>query len=476
MNGWACTQHDGRALWDAAGIISTMDRSPWYDSFENWLADMRACKGSRLPEDIAKRIQNTEPTANDREVLRQFFIRHAWTAMKEPLAPFRTEQQQVEKQINELRDQAGTTLVYKEKAEPKQAWILTRGEYDQKGDEVARDVPAILPAFPQDAPRNRIGVAQWLTSPRHPLTSRVTVNRIWQQFFGTGLVKTSEDFGSQGEPPSHPLLLDWLASELQQPQQPGAQHPWDLKHLIRQIVLSDTYRQSTAVTPQLLERDPENRLLARGPRFRLDAETLRDQALFVSGLLYEKIGGPSVKPPQPSGLWNAVGYTDSNTANFSADQGHQAVHRRTLYTFIKRTAPPPQMSTFDGPSRESCVVRRERSNSPMQALLLMNDPQFVECARGLAERTMKEASESVDKRAAFVLRQCLLRVPTNVEVAGLVEDFHSFHNEFSTNPESAKALLAVGEESVGSDFDPAELAAWTMVSNVVLNLDEFLNK
>lgn len=478
ITGWACTQQDGRAFWDHGGIRGMTNRSPWYESLTAWLADVQSGGNARLPEPL-KAIAGkplAERSDDDQQQLQRHFLKTAWTGLRESLAPVQDESREAAQQIQSLQDQAGTTLIYREKSEPKSAYMLTRGEYDQKGEEVSREVPAVLPAMPQDAPRNRLGLAQWLTSPEHPLTARVTMNRLWQQFFGIGLVKTSEDFGSQGEPPSHPLLLDWLSAELISPEQPGAQHAWDIKHLVRQIVLSQTYRQSAMVRPELLERDPENRLLARGPRFRLDAETLRDQALYVSGLLYEKQGGPSVKPPQPKGLWNAVGYTDSNTANFKADEGHEAVHRRTLYTFIKRTSPPPQMSTFDGPSRESCVVRRERSNSPMQALLLMNDPQYVECARALAERALREAGSAPEQRATFVLRQCLQRNPAPEEVLGLVSDAETFLAEYTADPEAAAALIAVGEADPSSDHDPAQLAAWTMVCNLVLNLDEFLNK
>lgn len=478
ITGWACTQQDGRAFWDHGGIRGMSNRSPWYQSFASWLADMQSSGNAKLPDHL-KTIAN-RPAADrsdeDNATLQNHFLRTAWAGLQEPLAPLLAESQKIKEQINSIENSAGTTLVYREKKEPKPAYMLTRGEYDQKGEEVPRGVPAVLPPLPEGAPASRLGLAQWLTSLEHPLTSRVTVNRLWQQFFGTGLVKTSEDFGSQGEPPTHPLLLDWLSAELMNPQQPGAQHPWDLRHVVKQIVMSDTYRQSAAVTPELRERDPENRLFARGPRFRLDAETLRDQALFVSGLLHEKQGGPSVKPPQPAGLWNAVGYTDSDTANFKADKGPEAVHRRTLYTFIKRTSPPPQMSTFDGPSRESCVVRRERSNSPMQALLLMNDPQYVECARALAERTLQEGGSAPEQRARFVLRHCLQRQPSPEEILGLVTDAETFLQEYTADPEAARALIQVGEVPPSEDHDPAQLAAWTMVCNLVLNLDEFLNK
>lgn len=478
IDGWACTQQDGRVFWDHAGIRGLTDRTPWYDSFAVWLKEMRSIGGAPLPEHPKALITRQEAELNKDEIatLKMFFLRYAWTVMKEPLAPLLAKLDDIHSQMKAVHDQAGTTLVYKETEKPKPAYLLTRGEYDHKGEEVSRGVPAVLPGFPQDAPNNRLGLAKWLTSSNHPLTSRVAVNRLWQQFFGVGLVKTSEDFGSQGEPPSHPLLLDWLSAEFMAPQQSSVQHAWNVKHLTKQIVMSATYRQSAVVTLDLLQRDPENRLLARGPRFRLDAETLRDQALFISGLLHEETGGPSVKPPQPKGLWNAVGYTNSNTANFSADKGHESVHRRTLYTFIKRTSPPPQMSTFDGPSRESCVVRRERSNSPMQALLLMNDPQYVECARGLAERVLREPSQTEQKQAEFVLRQCILRQPTEQEVQGVLDDYHSYLADFTADPTAAKSLVQVGENPPAEDLDSVLLAAWTMVSNLALNLDEFINK
>ena len=271
--------------------------------------------------------------------------------------------EQVERHRKELEEQFPTTLVFREKAgEPKPAFLLKRGEYDQRGEKVERGVPAFLPPLPPGAPVNRLGLAKWLIAPNHPLTARVAVNRFWLQLFGTGIVKTAEDFGAQGEPPSHPELLDWLAVTFRE-------DGWDVKRLMKRLVMSAAYRQSSRVTPETLAKDPANRLLARGPRFRLDAETLRDQALFASGLLIERVGGASVKPPQPFGLWEAVGYTDSNTAHFKADSGAEKVHRRSLYTFWKRTSPPPQMTTFDAPSREACQVRRERTNTPLQALL-----------------------------------------------------------------------------------------------------------
>lgn len=317
-----------------------------------------------------------------------------------------------------------------------------------------------------------MGLAQWLVSPQHPLTARVTVNRLWQHAFGAGLVKTAEDFGLQGEPPSHPQLLDWLASQF-------IAEGWDVKAMMKRIVLSSTYRQSSKMTPEKIDRDPDNRLLARGPRFRLDAEMIRDQALAVSGLLVDQIGGPSVKPPQPAGLWESVGYSGSNTVKFKADDGHEKVHRRTLYTFVKRTSPPPQMSTLDAPSRESCTVRRERTNTPLQALMLMNDPQFVETARALAVRTRTEGGETPQTKAAFLLRLCLSRNPHEQEIAEIVQLVDAAKAHFVAEPKAAEALLSVGEIPLDANTDAAakaDAAAWTLAANLVLNLDEVITK
>lgn len=373
----------------------------------------------------------------------------------------------VEKQRQELDGQIPTTMIWKDKATPNQAFVLKRGEYDKKGDPVERRTPAALPPMTADAPNNRLGLAQWLVSPEHPLTARVTVNRFWQQFFGTGIVKTAEDFGSQGEPPSHPKLLDWMASQF-------IADGWDVKRTLKRIVMSNTYRQSSKITPELLARDPRNRLLARGPRFRLDAEMLRDQALFVSGLLVEKIGGPGVKPPQPPGLWEAVGYTSSNTARFTADTGPDKVHRRTLYTFIKRTAPPPQMTTFDGPSREACTVRRERTNTPLQALLLFNDPQYVEAAKALALRAVREGGTSPESRAARMFQLATCRMPSSEELQLLVSGYQADLATFRQDAAAAQQLLSVG--GAAAVDDPAEAAAWTMTANLLLNLDEVVNR
>jgi hypothetical protein len=308
-------------------------------------------------------------------------------------------------------------------------------------------------------------LAKWIVDPLNPLPARVTVNRFWQELFGTGIVKTAEDFGSQGEPPSHLDLLDWLAAEF-------IDSDWNVKHLYKLMLMSSTYRQSAQITPEKLEADPENRLLARGPRFRLDAEMIRDQALFISGLLADEVGGAPVKPYQPQGLWKTVAYTDSNTSQFVADQGDK-LYRRSLYTFWKRTAAPPAMAIFDAPTRESCYVRRERTNTPLQALVLMNDPQFVEAARHLASVTLNGPRE--DKFAALYARAMGVE-PDGQVIEILKRTYNQVLPAYIENPKAAEALLQVGDSPVDTSIAPAKLAAWTIVANQVMNLDALITK
>ncbi len=364
-----------------------------------------------------------------------------------------------------------TTLVYRELTTPREAHVLQRGEYDKLGEVVHRHTPSMLPPMAPQLPRNRLGLARWLLSDANPLVSRVTVNRLWQQVFGTGLVETSEDFGNQGALPSHPQLLDWLATEFRT-------SGWDVKALMKSLVMSATYQQSTKATPELIQKDPKNRYLARGPRYRLDAEMLRDQALAVSGLLVPSVGGPSVKPPQPKGLWLAVGFSSSNTVEFVADTDPRKIHRRSLYVFYKRTSPPPAMNTFDAPSRESSCVRRERTNTPLQSLLLMNDPQYVEAARALAAQVMRSPSKTDQQRAELMYRLCTARDADALTIAELMDLYHAQRKRYQADPSAAESLLSVmsdyrsDDESLGA----SEHAAWTLVANLILNLDEVVTK
>ncbi len=398
-------------------------------------------------------------------------LRDAYLLLHEPdLVAARTKLSATEARLKALREQFPGTLVMEDMPQPRDTWVLNRGEYDQpdKDQKVLPGTPAALPPLPPDAKGNRLDLARWLVSPEHPLTARVAVNRFWQQHFGTGLVRTAEDFGSQGEWPTHPELLDWLATEFME-------SGWDVKHIQKLIVMSATFAQSSAVREELLERDPENRLLARGPRFRMDAETIRDQALFVSGLLNPEIGGPSVKPPQPAGLWKEVGYTDSNTANFRPDTGDK-IYRRSLYTFWKRTSPPPTMAVFDAPTREECIVRRARTNTPLQALVLMNEVQFVEAARHLAARALREGGATDDQRLTFAFRCVTARRPSASELEVLRQALAEQSQLYASDREAAVELLSVGDSPVIQGLDPVRHASWTMVANLLLNLDETITR
>lgn len=380
---------------------------------------------------------------------------------------------ELKKRIADEEKTIPDAMVMEEMSKPRETFVLVRGQYDKKGEKVTAGTPAALPPLPAKREAvNRLDMAKWLVSPDHPLTARVTVNRYWQMFFGTGLVKTAEDFGTQGEYPSHPDLLDWLAVEFRE-------SGWDVRELVTLIVTSATYRQSSAVTKELYAKDPENRLLARGPRFRLQAEFIRDQALAVGGLLNGEVGGKSVSPYQPPGLWEEL-MSRSDGANWTAQtytQGHgKDLYRRTMYTFWKRTCPPPSLATLDAPDREVCVVRRSRTNTPLQALVLMNDPTYVEASRKLAERMMKEGGATTEERIAFAFRLVTARTPRDREVAVLKRVFEAEHARFGKDQAAAEKLLKVGESPRDAKLDAAELAAWAMVANAILNLDEVVTR
>ena len=329
-----------------------------------------------------------------------------------------------------------------------------------------RGVPAVLPPMPAGLPGNRLGLARWLVSPEHPLTARVAVNRQWQMLFGAGLVRTVEDFGSQGDLPSHPELLDWLAVELRS----GG---WDIKSLIRKVVTSATYRQSAAIDGDKLQRDPENRLLARAPRLRLSAEMIRDQALTVSGLLIEKVGGPSVKPYQPDGLYKDMAF--GGLIGYNPDRG-EGLWRRSLYTFWKRTILSPTMQVFDASAREFCTVRETRTNTPLQSLNLMNDVTYLEAARVLAERAMREGGAGTDDRLAWAFRAVTARTPVERERQLMRGYFDSQLAWYSAHPNEATKILSSGVKRQDQRIAPPELAAWSMVASLLFNLDETINR
>ncbi|MCE9566030.1 MAG: PSD1 and planctomycete cytochrome C domain-containing protein [Planctomycetes bacterium] len=360
-----------------------------------------------------------------------------------------------------------TAMVMDEMPKPRDAFVLVRGQYDKKGDKVSASVPAALPALPKDAPNNRLGLAKWIASPDNPLTARVAVNRFWEQLFGAGLVRSTENFGIQGEPPTHPKLLDWLATEF-------VRLKWDMKATQKTIVMSATYRQSSKITPELLAKDPDNRLLARQTRFRLPAELVRDNALAASGLLTRAVGGPSVRPYMPAGVWDETNFY-GNLRNYKHDVGDN-LYRRSLYTIWKRTAAPPSMLLFDAPGREVCSVRRGRTNTPLQALALMNEVTFVEASRLLATKAIKEGGKSPEERITHAFRLAISRPPTDAELKVLAAGVAKRTEAFKANPDSAKKLLTLGDTKPDATIEPAELAAYTVTASVILNLDETITR
>ncbi|MBI3684243.1 MAG: DUF1553 domain-containing protein [Acidobacteria bacterium] len=372
--------------------------------------------------------------------------------------------EQARKERKKYFESIPTVMVMAENATPRDTFVLKRGAYDQPGEKVMPAVPAVLPQLKREWPDNRLGLARWLVDRSNPLTARVTVNRFWQMLFGTGLVKTAEDFGSQGEWPLQADLLDWLAVEFMD-------SGWNVKGILKTIVTSSTYRQSSRLTPELLAKDPENRLLARGPRLRLSAEMIRDQALAISGLLVEKVGGPSVKPYQPPGLWQEL----AGGSGYKQDKG-EGLYRRSLYTYWKRTVAPPAMITFDSPTRENCIVRETRTNTPLQALNLMNDVTYLEASRKLAERMMIEGGGDPGERIRYAFRLALAREPREREAQVLGRVWEQLRSRYRRDRDAAVKYLSPGESARDESLDPSELAAYASVASLILNLDETVTK
>ena len=399
----------------------------------------------------------------ERQTLLTYYLNNhdeTYQSIDREIAGLKTEIASREKPIS-------TVMVMEDLAKSRMTFILDRGDYQspKKDQPVEPGVPASLLSLADDAPSNRLGLAQWITRPDHPLTARVAVNRMWEMLMGTGLVRSVEDFGLQGELPSHPKLLDWLAVDF-------VEHGWDVKRTLKQIVMSNTYRQSSRITSELTVRDPENRMLARGPRFRLQGEFIRDNALAASGLLVPKIGGPSVKPYQPAGLWQEVSIGGDR---FVQDHGDN-LYRRTLYTYIKRSAPPPTMLIFDAPTREKCVLRRSRTNTPLQALVTMNDPQFVEAARNLAERTMQQGGSTLDEQITYAYRLSTGVKPSPLALEALKQTYASGLTVFQADYERAKQLLAIGESKRDETLELFEHAAMSIICSLILNLDATLTR
>ncbi|MEW6306079.1 MAG: DUF1553 domain-containing protein, partial [Verrucomicrobiota bacterium] len=471
ITGLAFTQKGGTVYWDKMGV--TAEVNPVTDVTYSQLAWEKENQG-KANKDFPKEIQYIFRSVNPKErteehkrQLREYYLENICATTRDVFDPLLAEMKPIQAKRDEFDKTIPATLIMKDLDQPRESFVMVRGQYNKPGEKVTRNVPAFLPPLKSENP-TRLDFARWLVDPKHPLTARVAVNRFWQQFFGTGLVKTTGDFGSQGEPPSHPQLLDWLATTF-------IESGWDVKNLLRTMVTSSTYRQDSKVNEKLLEADPDNRLLARGPRFRLDGEVIRDNALYVSGLLNPEIGGKAVKPYQPENIWEPVAYSGSNTRFYKQDLG-EALYRRSLYTFWKRTAPPPSMTTFDAPSRESFCVRRERSNTPLQALVLMNDVQHFEAARSLAQRMMSEGGGTPEDRLAFGFRVVTSRKPSKNEHQILRDAFIRQLGIYLHDKEGAKQAVAYGETKPLANLDPVELAAYTMVASTILNLDETVTK
>ena len=446
-------------------------------AFKGRLDDFRIYSRQLAPGEIAQ-LANDEParislfmsegqrSKEQREKLREYFLTHD---APEPLRVAFEERRRAETQKEDLDWTVPSSMVMEEMEKPRDTFILARGDYRNHTEKVTPGVPAMLPQLPKDLPANRLGLARWLVSPENPLTARVAVNRYWQMYFGYGIVKTAEDFGSQGEAPVHPELLDWLATEF-------IRTGWDVRAMQRLIVTSAAYRQDSLVTPELVEKDPENRLLARGPRFRLPAEVVRDNALSVSGLLDGRLGGPSVFPYQPKGLWEEMAYGDVYSAQTYVQSHGKDLYRRSMYTFWKRTVPPASLSTFDAPDREKCAARRTLTNTPLQALVLLNDPTYVEAARALAERMLAHGAKDPGSRISFGFRLATARKPDAREVRILKDIERQEFAQYRRDKDAAAKLLHVGESPVDPKLDTGELAAWTTVASMILNLDETITK
>jgi len=397
-------------------------------------------------------------------------LHRAWLEWHDPVfARAARAEREASAELIRLQGEEPDTMVMRDLSPARQTHVLFRGEYDQPRDAVQPDVPGFLLPFPAKAPRNRLGLAQWLTDPGNPLTARVVVNRFWASLFGHGLVKSVGDFGYQGDYPSHPELLDWLATHF-------IDSGWNVKELLRLMVTSATYAQSSDSNPDLNERDPENRLLARGPRQRLTAEMLRDQALFVSGLLYDKLGGPSVYPYQPTNLYKGIVVAaDYPGTHYDVSHGRD-LYRRALYTWWKRTVPYPSLSIFDVPDREVCVVQRSETDTPLQALDLMNDPVQLEAARHLAERTLTEGGSSSLARLRFAFARATGREIRPDEADLISALLQKRLAAYRADPQGAKDYLSVGESKPNPSLDPAELAAYANVASLILNLDETITR
>lgn len=472
VTGFAMTQFGGSVYWDKNGVSGTSDptKNPSL-SLSAWWNSQKGKNQAGVKEPLAGWIKagpEARTSAAEISRVRDHYVAQVWEGASAELKALRTQVAELSASLAKIDADIPGTFVYKDLDQPRQSFVMMRGQYDKPGDKVAPNGPAFLPPLGvKDRRANRLDLAQWLVSPQQSLVPRVVVNRFWQQMFGIGLVKSSGDFGTQGDLPSHPDLLDWLATDFRD-------HGWNVRDLLRSMVKSRAFRQSSQASADLWAQDPENRLVARGPRLRLDAEQVRDNAIFVGGLARLDLGGRGTMPYQPPNIWEPVGFTGSNTRVYQQSKG-DALYRRSLYVFIKRTAPAPFMSNFDAPNRETACARRERSNTPLQALQLMNDVQHVEAARGLAARVIAAAPDPAG-RVRLVWRTVLSRVPEPAEEKAVLVFFERMRARYAADPASAGKLVRTGESPVPAGIPEPELAAYTMVANLVLNLDETINR
>lgn len=467
-------EYGGVVYWDAVSFLGRAEpAADPLSSFRVWWKSLNGKAPPDLPSDLAS-VAVGGPSKpyipSDAARLREYYLAFVARPVTDELKKRRAAWEKAKAEHLIAADAIPGTLVFKDLPVPRDAFVMLRGQYNKPGEKVQPNVPAILPplklADPSKRP-TRLDLAHWIVSPENPLTARVAVNRLWQQFFGTGLVKTSDDFGTQGALPSHPELLDWLAAEYRS--------HWDTKKLVKLIVMSDAFRRDARQAPAERAKDPENRLLSRGPRFRLDAEQLRDNALFVSGLMSPKMGGRGVNVYQPPNIWEPIGYGDSNTRYYLQDHG-ESLYRRSLYVFIKRTAPAPFLVNFDGTNREQLCAVRDRTNTPLQALQLMNDVQHFEAARALAERVLSEGGRTTEERIAYLYRTVLSRKPDADELRLVAGAFAKQRELFAAEPTAAKKVVQTGESKPKGVAPDVEVASWTMIANLVLNLDEVVTR
>jgi hypothetical protein len=462
----------GNCDWD--GFVATGEFASQGDL--NWEAWWAKQKNKSLPlasgkvSEAIKQGAESDVGKEQRSAVEEYYYAYIADAVSDELKEQRVRWRKAGVRRKILEDSLAGSMVFGDVAKPREAFVMTRGQYDQKGERVEPSTPAILPKLVKtnEGQPSRLDLAKWLVAAENPLTARVTVNRFWQQVFGTGLVKTSDDFGTQGTPPSHPRLLDQLAIDFRD-------HGWDVKRLMKQLVMTEAFQRFGSVTPEQLNIDPENRFYARGPRIRLDAEQLRDSILAVSGLLNPEMGGPGFKTYQPPNIWEPVGYGDSNTRYYVQDHG-PIIYKRSIYAYLKRTAPPPFMTNFDAPNREQFCSRRERSNTPLQALQLMNDIQYMEAARYLASKTIESGYADADAQIQFVFQKAMLRPATVLESKNLLDAYSKFRTRLASAPEDAARIAGLGEKPKSTSAADLDVASLALVVNLVFNLDEFLNR